>query len=150
MRRLCFTILLFIGVVACDDSYKSSIPNVRDFVLRYNVDNFPKIKTPGYFVKIEKNEHGLPIGYAGVILGKPLAFTVFGDNNYVAFDAACPVEVSSKVSVELQDDGFGIAICPSCGTKYDCSSGAPTEGEGKESLKRYNVIASGNILQVSN
>ena len=36
MRKLFLTLLLFISVVACDDAYKSSIPDVA-FELSYNV-----------------------------------------------------------------------------------------------------------------
>ena len=69
MRKLFLTLLLFISVVACDDAYKSSIPDVA-FELSYNVAVFPSITQPGYFVKVEKNTHGIPVGYAGIILGK--------------------------------------------------------------------------------
>ena len=119
MRKLFLTLLLFISVVACDDAYKSSIPDVA-FELSYNVAVFPSITQPGYFVKVEKNTHGIPVGYAGIILGKSV-FSQFGDNNYIAFDAACPVEASRSVSINVQEDGFGNAVCPSCGTKYALS-----------------------------
>ena len=49
MRKLFLTLLLFISVVACDDAYKSSIPDVA-FELSYNVAVFPSITQPGYFV----------------------------------------------------------------------------------------------------
>mgnify|MGYP006973996784 CR=1 FL=1 len=58
MRKLFLTLLLFISVVACDDAYKSSIPDVA-FELRYNIAVFPSITQPGYFVKVEKNTHCL-------------------------------------------------------------------------------------------
>ncbi len=72
MRKLFLTLLLFISVVACDDAYKSSIPDVA-FELSYNVAVFPSITQPGYFVKVEKNTHGIPVGYAGIILGKSVS-----------------------------------------------------------------------------
>ena len=83
MRKLFLTLLLFISVVACDDAYKSSIPDVA-FELSYNVAVFPSITQPGYFVKVEKNTHGIPVGYAGIILGKSV-FSQFGDKPVVAF-----------------------------------------------------------------
>ena len=148
MRKLFLTLLLFISVVACDDAYKSSIPDVA-FELSYNVAVFPSITQPGYFVKVEKNTHGIPVGYAGIILGKSV-FSQFGDNNYIAFDAACPVEASRSVSINVQEDGFGNAVCPSCGTKYALSSGGVPEGEGTEYLKRYNVTVNGSTLLARN
>lgn len=77
-------------------------------------------------------------------------FSQFGDNNYIAFDAACPVEASRSVSINVQEDGFGNAVCPSCGTKYALSSGGVPEGEGTEYLKRYNVTVNGSTLLVRN
>ena len=142
MRKLFLTLLLFISVVACDDAYKSSIPDVA-FELRYNIAVFPSITQPGYFVKVEKNTHGIPVGYAGII-------SDYGDNNYIAFDAACPVEASRSVSINVQEDGLGNAVCPSCGTKYALSSGGVPEGEGTEYLKRYNVTVNGSTLLVRN
>ena len=69
MRKLFLTLLLFISVVACDDAYKSSIPDVA-FELSYNVAVFPSITQPGYFVKVEKNTQGNPVGIASIFLGK--------------------------------------------------------------------------------
>lgn len=151
MRRLLLVILLFIGVVACDDAYKSSIPNVSfHFSCDLVQSEYSKLTIPGQFIKKEKNINGIPVGYAGLIIGQ----SAISPGDYVAFDAACPVEASRSVSVEIQDDGLGTAVCPTCGTKYHLSnSGAPVEGEGKEYLKRYKVIVSGAInitLQVNN
>lgn len=148
MRRLCFTLLLFIGIVACDDSYKSSIPNVS-FYFSCNLlqGDYSKLAIPGQFIKREKNVNGIPVGYAGLIIGQ----SIYSEGNtYIAYDAACPVEASRNVSVDLQDDGFGTAICPSCETKYSLSSGGAPEGKGTEYLKRYTVLVSGNTLQVRN
>ena len=93
-------VFLFIGLSACGDNYESSIPSVR-FNLEYNVSVFPTITTPGYFVKVERNVNGISVGYSGLILGKSLWDTTVGDNNYVCFDAACPVEAQRGVSAHL-------------------------------------------------
>lgn len=153
MRRLFLVILLFIGVVACDDSYKSSIPDVSRFEFTCDLlqGEYSRLKIPGQFIKKMKNIYGIPVGYAGLIIGKSV-FSQESSSEYVAFDAACPVEASRGVSIDVQeDDGRGTAICPECKTKYDLSnSGVPIEGEGKEYLKRYNAIVSGTKLLVHN
>ena len=96
---------------------------------------------------MEKNVNGLPVGYAGLIIGQ----SIFSDGNtYVAFDAACPVEAQRNVSVELADDGLGTAVCPKCHTKYDLSNGGFPTGTGMEYLKHYSVSISGSTLQVRN
>lgn len=148
MRRLFLIILLFIGVVACDDAYKSSIPDVSFYFSCSLVQGeYSKLTIPGQFIKKAKNVNGIPVGYAGLIIGQ----SIYSEGNtYVAFDAACPVEASRSVSVDVQDDGLGTAICPSCGTKYHLSNSGAPEGEGTEYLKRYNVAVNGSTLQVSN
>ena len=138
--------LLF--TAACDGATESSIPNVN-FTLSYDVAQYPTITTPGWFVEIKKNVNHLPMGYAGIILGKSV-FSEAGDNNYVAYDAACPVEANATVSVKLKNDGFGTATCPKCGTKYNLSNNAYPEGVGSEYLKSYPVIVNGTRLIVSN
>lgn len=149
MRRLFLVILLFIGVVACDDSYKSTIPDVSFYFSCDLVQGeYSKLTIPGQFIKKAKNVNGIPVGYAGLIIGQSIYSQGY---DYTVFDAACPVEASRNVSIDVQDDGLGTAICPKCKTKYNLSSGgAPVEGEGKEYLKRYNVIVSGTTLQVRN
>jgi nitrite reductase/ring-hydroxylating ferredoxin subunit len=132
----------------CDDSYESSIPAVS-FSLTYNVALHPTITTPGQFVKIEKNVNGIKVGYAGVILGTSV-FAGAGDNDYVAFDAACPVEASRTTAVEVTNDGLGTATCPVCGTTYNLSNGGYPTGRGTEYLKRYTVNVSGTTLYVAN
>ena len=69
---------------------------------------------------------------------------------YVAYDAACPVEASRNVSVEVREDGLGTAECPKCHTQYNLSSGGFPTGEGTEYLKHYKVTVSGTSLQVRN
>ncbi|WP_349936919.1 hypothetical protein, partial [Bacteroides cellulosilyticus] len=100
MRKLCIVIgMLWLCVTSCGDSYESSIPSVTfNFSCSLSQSPYYKITTPGQFLKIEKNVNGLPVGYAGLIIGQ----SVFSEGNtYVAYDAACPVEASRNVSVEV-------------------------------------------------
>ena len=149
MRKLCIVIgMLWLCVTSCGDSYESSIPSVTfNFSCILSQSPYYKITTPGQFLKIEKNVNGLPVGYAGLIIGQ----SVFSEGNtYVAYDAACPVEASRNVSVEVLEDGLGTAECPKCHTQYNLSSGGFPTGEGTEYLKHYKVTVSGTSLQVRN
>ncbi len=118
MRKLCIVIgMLWLCVTSCGDSYQSSIPSVTfNFSCSLSQSPYYKITTPGQFLKIEKNVNGLPVGYAGLIIGQ----SVFSEGNtYVAYDAACPVEASRNVSVEVLEDGLGTAECPKCHTWWN-------------------------------
>lgn len=140
--------MLGLCAAGCGDSYESSVPSVAfHFSCSLSQSPYYKITTPGQFLKVEKNVNGLPVGYAGLIIGQ----SVYSDGNtYVAYDAACPVEASRSVSIELQEDGLGSAVCPKCHTTYDLSSGGYPAGAGTEYLKSYKVIVSGTTLQVRN
>lgn len=107
---------------------------------------FVAIQIPGQFVKVTKDNHNIPVGYGGLIIGQ----SIYPDNGFLAFDAACPVESNQRVSVNLQNMGLDGAVCPSCGTKYSLSNYGFPDGEGKEALKRYKVTVSGNTIKVYN
>lgn len=72
MRKLCIVIgMLWLCVTSCGDSYESSIPSVTfNFSCSLSQSPYYKITTPGQFLKIEKNVNGLPVGYAGLIIGQ--------------------------------------------------------------------------------
>jgi hypothetical protein len=70
---------------------------------------------------------------------------------YQAYDLACPVEVSSKIVVALEEGGL-FAACPSCSTRYSLIDGAiPVDGSGTYRLQAYRVFQkSNNELIISN
>lgn len=148
MRRLCLTVLMFIGLAACGDSYQSSIPNVSFYFSCSLVQaDYIIIQSYGQFKKVTRNVNLIPVGYGGLLIGQ---FNDFGNYRYIAYDAACPVEVSRSTSLDLSAD-FRTAVCPVCKTKYDLESGGfPVAGKGTEALKRYNVLVSGTNLEVRN
>lgn len=148
IRRALTVVLFSIGMTACGDSFESSIPNVSFYFSCDLVQaEYARITIPGQFIKKTKNVNGIKIGYAGLIIGQ----SVFSEGNtYVAYDAACPVEASRDVAVNVEEDGMGTAVCPKCHTKYNLSQNGFPEGEGKEYLKHYNVMVSGTLLTVSN
>lgn len=148
MRRLCLTVLLFLGIVACDDAYESSIPDISFYFTCSLVQaDYIIIQSYGQFKKVTRNANLIPVGYAGLLIGR---FNDFGNYRYIAYDAACPVEASRSTSLDLSAD-FRTGICPVCKTKYDLENGGfPVEGKGTEALKRYNVMVSGDNLEVRN
>jgi nitrite reductase/ring-hydroxylating ferredoxin subunit len=133
----------------CTKPYESSIPSVS-FVFTCSLvqADYALITTPGQFKKVTKNQNGLPVGYAGLIIGQ----SVFSDGQtYVAYDAACPVEALPNISVDLKNDGIGTAVCSHCGATYNLSSsGFRSDGKGQEVLRSYPVIVTGATLQVRN
>ncbi|MDR1003767.1 MAG: hypothetical protein LBL97_01980 [Prevotellaceae bacterium] len=139
--------LMLLG--GCTKPYESSIPSVT-FNFSCSILQYPYsgITTPGQFLKVTRNNNGLPVGYAGLIIGQ----SVFSDGQtYTAFDAACPVEAAPDISLDVRNDGIGTAVCPRCGAVYNLSnSGFRDDGKGQEVLRSYPVIVRGNTLQIQN
>ena len=146
MRRVSLILLLLLpAFTSCGDDYKSSIPDVKvNFSCSLVQNPYYIIQTDGQFIPVAQDSHYLPIGYAGLIIGR----SIYGD--YCAYDAACPVEAKRSVAVEVQEDGLGTAVCPVCGTKYNLSEGGFPQKKGGEYLKRYKVTVNGTTLRVSN
>ncbi|MDL2212707.1 hypothetical protein LJC72_13305 [Bacteroides sp. OttesenSCG-928-D19] len=146
MKRAFAILLLLVGILACEDTYQSSIPDVKvSFSCNMVQSEFTPIQVPGQFVKVTRDNHNIPVGYGGLIIGQ----SIFPDNGFCAYDAACPVEASRTVSLEIINNGLGGATCPSCGTKYNLSNFGFSEVENSEPLKQYKVTNSGTILRVS-
>lgn len=149
MTKKIVSFVLLAVIISCTSDFKSSIPDAR---VNYSCDlrqnPYYKIKTEGNFMNIEpENKYGYSYGYGGLVLGR----CIYPDFPYYAFDAACPVEARKDVAVEVAETELGMAVCPVCGTKYDLNGGGfPIGVQGGEYLKRYKVIASGEILKVSN
>lgn len=150
MQRIYFLIgVLWWGIISCEDAYESNIPSVS-FSFSCNLAQHPyyQLTTPGRFLKVERNVNGLPVGFAGLIIGQ----SVFSEGDvYLAFDAACPVEASRDVVLTVKDDGLGTAVCSKCKATFGLSAnGSRNDGKGQEALRSYKVTVSGNTLQVRN
>ncbi len=147
-RKRIITILsLILLFFSCEKSQQSTIPDVRvNFSCNIVQSEFAAIQIPGQFVKVSRDNHNVNVGYGGLIIGQ----SIYPDNGYCAFDAACPVECDTKVSVNILDLGINGAICPSCGTTYNLSNFGFSNEKDREPLKRYRVSVSGNTLQVNN
>lgn len=169
-KKLFLLVTLFISIsVACDDSFKSNIPDAQVNLVCDLTNHFAHITTSGQFLTVTKtttgylisypNKSSQPVntqkaqysrlGYAGLIIGNSTY------NGYCAFDLACPVEGNVKASLMIKSDGFGVAVCPKCGTEYDLNNGGiPVngKGEGQERLKPYTatLVSNGTELNISN
>lgn len=149
MNRLFRVLLICIILTACETTFTSSIPDVRFYFTCSLVQGeYSRLTIPGQFIKKTRNANGVPVGYGGLIIGQ----SIYSDGyTYVAFDAACPVEVNQQITINLSEDGLGTAVCPKCGTRYDLNnSGYPTNRQDGEYLKHYPVFVSGTTLTVQN
>lgn len=79
-------------------------------------------------------------GYGGVLL-------LDGINGPMAYDAACPYEVSKDAVVSIDSDNLE-AVCSKCGSRFNVfdAAGAPVSGpalERRYGMLQLRVIASG-------
>lgn len=130
----------------------SSIPDVS-FRIECDMRQaaYSSLNIPGQFITVSKNNHGYQMGYAGLIIGQSAFPGMNNEKVYYAFDRACPVEVNPNITISIQENSVGKAICPQCKTEYDLNNGGAPKGTSKgEYLKRYKVIINGDKLIVSN
>lgn len=151
MNFMCRTVAVIgcsIFLVACGTDFHSSIPDVRfNFTCSLVQAEYSSLKIPGEFIKVVRNANNIPVGYGGLIIGQ----SIYSEgHDFVAYDAACPVEADRRYTLEIKDEGVKKGICPECGTVYDLSNGGYPNRKGGEYLKRYNVIVNGTTLTVRN
>jgi hypothetical protein len=136
--------LLALPFASCDDTFRSSIPDYYVNLQLNLTTTYPNFKSPNHYLVFNKRINVTDgIGYGGI-----LVFCGW-DNNYYAFDLACPKESNSKIIVHPND--LGQAICDSCKTVFDVSYGVgnPISGPAKETLRRYKANLSGDILYIT-
>ena len=102
------------------------------------------------FTEKNTNQHDARFGLGGILVYNGFSNNGGSQNLYYAFDAACPYEASSNVTVEVQDGVF--AVCPKCGSKYDISNGVgnPMEGPATKVLQHYRVDQTDKTLLIRN
>lgn len=132
---LAFTALLLLG--ACKDSNTSSVIPESSVYIYQNINLYAVSLRAigGYktYTAINTSQGVSAIGYGGVLV-------FYGyDENYYAFDMACPHEVNREVRVTPNDNGQ--AVCSSCGSVFNLSygSGAVISGPATEGLKKYKI-----------
>ena len=143
-------VLIFIlSLQNCDTTYRSSIPSAPVYIelnLNYEDADLIPIQAAKFFTRGQNINLAVEsAGYGGVLVYHAL------DNNYYAFDAACPHEASPSVIVRMDDDNIH-ATCRKCQSRYDLSYGNanPVSGPSREALRRYTIMGSGDRLIVRN
>lgn len=86
-------------------------------------------------------------GYGGVLL-------MMGMDSPMAYDLACPVEVSQDIILSINNENFE-AVCPRCGSRFNplTGDGGPVSGvaiNNKVGMRQYRVNASGGGYFISN
>lgn len=135
---------------ACDHIDNKTVPR---FTVRIDLGNYALWQTYGVYgmgdYRIFNREKGIPAnfpynvntytGYGGVLL-------IMGVEAPLAYDLACPVEVSPQVVLSINSDNFE-AVCPRCGSHFNPLTGAggPVSGvaiNNKVGMRQYNVLPS--------
>ena len=148
MKRILIICCLFILSLSCDIE-ENPIPTTSVYLnLDLTFEDKELKVIPSHKIYTYKNINtalGERAGFGGVLVIRNML------GEYKAFDMACPYEINPGIIVEV-DNEILYAICPKCGTKYEIgiSSGVPSGGPGKHSLRQYNVIINGNKLIVKN
>lgn len=149
MYKLLLSVFLFV-LVACEEPIKSNVPTDMRFRLEEYLisDPYTKLNIPGEFFSVERNNHNVVIGYAGLILGQSLW------GGFFAYDMACQVEASRQIKVKVVDDeelGQKVGLCEKCGTRYLLNTnGVPVGVKDVPSLVRYSIVVTGDRVVVSN
>ncbi len=155
LRYYFFIGLLTLQFIGCDDYYQSSIPDYY-VNLQLNITSVYSTETKSYislknnpyhYITYEKRINQTDgIGYGGILVFCRIADSGY---DYSAYYMSCPYE--HKQTTKVKPNNIGQAICDSCGTVYDISSGfgQPISGPAKETLKRYKTSLSGDILYIT-
>lgn len=136
-------LILAFCFVGCDDTYKSSIPNVP-VNLKINLTSeeplFKNSANKYLLIKTRDYEYDR-IGYGGILIYSSIDFDDSGKTKYYSFDMACPYEADRNIKVYPKEDAFGQVVCEKCGSVYEIGYGFgnPSSGPSKEPLKKYHI-----------
>jgi len=147
-RKYIFCLVAMFTFLSCDSSFKSAIPDYPVYLERnINTDALELRTIGGYKTYTTIERIGDAIGYGGLLV-------IHGfDDNYYAFDLACPHEIKSNIRVV--PNSAGQAVCDSCKSVFSIGygSGNHLSGPAKEGLRRYQIsvyeTVSGTIFRVT-
>jgi nitrite reductase/ring-hydroxylating ferredoxin subunit len=124
--------LLFLSLFACG-RYQSSIPESPVF-MRRNLNTINCLFPGDYYYITEPQTASDRLGYGGLLLVRGF------DDQYYAYDLACPVECRTDVRVGQPSEVLEV-VCPQCGESYQLGFGlgTPSTGISGEGLRRYSV-----------
>lgn len=150
MKRL--LLLILCGIAFSCSTFVSNIPYARVYLeldLTYQDRALKTLSAHKIYTQKNIDQAGELTGFGGVLVYHGVNGS--GTDQYYAFDAACPYEAKTSITVEVTDDGV-YAICPECGSKYELLNGIgnPLEGPSDQYLKQYNVSMQGDKIYVTN
>ena len=124
--------MLFLSLFACG-RYQSSIPESPVF-MRRNLNTINCLFPGDYYYITEPQTASDRLGYGGLLLVRGF------DDQYYAYDLACPVECRTDVRVGQPSEVLEV-VCPQCGESYQLGFGlgTPSTGISGEGLRRYSV-----------
>ncbi|MBI1222814.1 MAG: hypothetical protein GC180_09450 [Bacteroidetes bacterium] len=113
------------------------------------------LSLPGYFdLTIMGNWMYFPDGYHGLIVYHGY------DDQYYAYDRACPYEPTKDCSVLWMDSTTHIYMfcgqytnneyVKCCDSRFQLPDGFPVQGPANTAMKSYNVARQGNVLYIGN
>ncbi|HPR33437.1 MAG TPA: hypothetical protein PLK12_15155 [Prolixibacteraceae bacterium] len=138
-------ILFVVSFSSCNDDPVDYIP-YRYVNVTVDLNINTNLASSGY------SEYYAEAGYGGLIIYCEFYDYSAPDNSlFHAWDAACPFEASRECIVENDGNSFH-GTCPCCGSKFQFSSGFPTDDDAPATypLKEYSVTIMNNKLYISN
>ena len=137
------TIITGLSLGACTTNAVSPIP-YAPVSLEINImQDAPELNVIGGVAEFTETWKAYQyLGYGGIVI-----FHNF-DDQFVAFDMACPYEVDKDIPVSVGMSGQ--AVCPQCGSTYEIgySQGYPIKGPSQLPMRQYNVATSGYDIRV--
>ena len=152
------TLAAMLALAACDHIDNKAVPA---FIVRINLADFGRWNTYGVAgvgdYRIFNRNKNLPsqfpydvntyTGYGGVLL-------MMGIDGPMAYDLACPVEISPEITLSIDDSNFE-AFCPRCGSHFNplTGDGGPTRGvaiNSKLGMRKYRVTPSMGGYMITN
>lgn len=147
MFRKSFVLVLTaicLGVAcSCEKNNEVYFPNVgfEEYVYLTNPGNQALQNVSGYIYH--------PGGYKGLIVFRRSYDPVEPENDFIAFDRACPEHYDEDCGTLEVDEDAVFAVCDCNNEKYLLYDGAPSEGASLP-LRQYRVILNNNVLVISN
>lgn len=133
---------------SCEDLNTTSIPDASVYLEQTINSEAIELRTIGGFkTYTETTKYDEAFGYGGLLV-------IYGFNQeYYAFDLACPYEIDRDIQVVPNSSGQ--AVCPICGSVFSIGygSGNRLSGPAEEGLRKYNVYTyekvSGTTIRVT-
>lgn len=150
--------LVILSLGGCESIDNKTVPQ---FTVRIDLGNLALWGTYGVYgmgdYRIFNREKQLPsnfpynvntyTGYGGVLL-------IMGMDGPLAYDMACPVEISHDVILTMTNDRYE-AVCPRCNSHFDplMGDGGPVSGvaiNNRVGMRQYRVLPSNGGYFITN